>query len=265
MNYKDTLNLPQTGFPMKAGLVEREPKQLKQWYAEGIHEKLRARHTQAKETFVLHDGPPFANGDVHIGTALNKILKDIILKFLTMRGKNVPYVPGWDCHGLPIELQVDRSLGSRKREMSPIEFRRACREYAEKFVDIQRDEFERLGVLVWLHRGLHPFSERHREATVAQIFRHPPHEIPAASQDRQAQYEGCRLSGDRQQQVELRMFFPTAQPTAKDLAVAVDGQQVVFDYLAGQRVAIGDFWRQGERGARVVGCRDRNAAGRGQQ
>ena len=110
MNYKETLNLPQTGFPMKAGLVEREPQRLEQWYAEDLHARIRERHAQAEETFVLHDGPPFANGDVHIGTALNKILKDAILKFQTMRGKNVPYVPGWDCHGLPIEFKVVQEL-----------------------------------------------------------------------------------------------------------------------------------------------------------
>lgn len=147
MNYKDTLNLPQTGFPMKAGLVEREPKQLKQWYAEGIHEKLRARHTQAKETFVLHDGPPFANGDVHIGTALNKILKDIILKFQTMCGKNVPYVPGWDCHGLPIEFKVVQELRKAGRgDANPAEIRLECEAYARKYIDHQRTQFKRLGV-----------------------------------------------------------------------------------------------------------------------
>ena len=110
MKYKDTLNLPQTGFPMKAGLVEREPERLNKWYAGDIYKQLRNKHALAEETFVLHDGPPFANGDVHIGTALNKTLKDIILKFQTMRGKNVPYVPGWDCHGLPIEFKVVQEM-----------------------------------------------------------------------------------------------------------------------------------------------------------
>ena len=127
MNYKDTLNLPQTGFPMKAGLVEREPQRLEQWYAEDLHARIRERHAQSKETFVLHDGPPFANGDVHIGTALNKILKDAILKFQTMRGKNVPYVPGWDCHGLPIEFKVVQELRKTGREdATPAEIRREC-------------------------------------------------------------------------------------------------------------------------------------------
>ena len=147
MNYKDTLNLPQTGFPMKAGLVEREPERLRRWYEEDIYGQLRARHAQAKETFVLHDGPPFANGDVHIGTALNKTLKDIILKFQNMRGKNVPYVPGWDCHGLPIEFKVVQEMRKAGREdASPAEIRRECEAYARKYIDHQRTQFKRLGV-----------------------------------------------------------------------------------------------------------------------
>ena len=147
MNYKDTLNLPQTGFPMKAGLVEREPQRLKQWDAEDLHARIRDRHVQSKETFILHDGPPFANGDVHIGTALNKTLKDIILKFQTMRGKNVPYVPGWDCHGLPIEFKVVQELRKAGREdATPAEIRRECDAYARKFIEHQRTQFKRLGV-----------------------------------------------------------------------------------------------------------------------
>ena len=147
MNYKDTLNLPQTGFPMKASLVEREPQRLEQWYAENLYARIRERHAQAEETFVLHDGPPFANGDVHIGTALNKILKDAILKFQTMRGKNVPYVPGWDCHGLPIEFKVVQELRKAGREdASPAEIRRECEAYARKYIDHQRTQFKRLGV-----------------------------------------------------------------------------------------------------------------------
>ena len=147
MNYKETLNLPQTGFPMKASLVEREPQRLEQWYAEDLHARIQERHAQAEETFVLHDGPPFANGDVHIGTALNKILKDAILKFQTMRGKNVPYVPGWDCHGLPIEFKVVQELRKAGREdASPAEIRRECEAYARKYIDHQRTQFKRLGV-----------------------------------------------------------------------------------------------------------------------
>ena len=147
MNYKDTLNLPQTGFPMKAGLVQREPERLKQWYAEGIHDRIRARHAKATESFILHDGPPFANGDVHIGTALNKTLKDFILKFQTMRGKNVPYVPGWDCHGLPIEFKVMQDFRKENRQdATAADIRKACEAYARKYIDIQREQFKRLGV-----------------------------------------------------------------------------------------------------------------------
>jgi isoleucyl-tRNA synthetase len=147
MNYKDTLNLPQTGFPMKAGLVQREPERLKQWYSEGIHDRIRARHAKATESFILHDGPPFANGDVHIGTALNKTLKDFILKFQTMRGKNVPYVPGWDCHGLPIEFKVMQDLRKENRQdATAADIRKACEAYAHKYIDIQREQFKRLGV-----------------------------------------------------------------------------------------------------------------------
>jgi len=147
MNYKDTLNLPQTGFPMKADLVQREPERLQQWYAGSIHERIRVRHAQATESFVLHDGPPFANGDVHIGTALNKTLKDFILKFQTMRGKNVPYVPGWDCHGLPIEFKVVQEMRKKGRaDATSADIRKACEAYARKYIDIQREQFKRLGV-----------------------------------------------------------------------------------------------------------------------
>ena len=147
MKYKDTLNLPQTGFPMKAGLVEREPERLNKWYTEDIYKKLRNKHALAKETFVLHDGPPFANGDVHIGTALNKTLKDIILKFQTMRGKNVPYVPGWDCHGLPIEFKVVQEMRKEgRKDATSADIRKACEVYARKYIDIQREQFKRLGV-----------------------------------------------------------------------------------------------------------------------
>src|SRR5690242_13031158 len=109
MDYKDTLNLPRTDFPMKADLVTREPERLKKWEAGKLYEKIQAAR-QGKEKFVLHDGPPFANGDVHIGTALNKILKDIIVKYETLRGFSAPYIPGWDCHGLPIEFKVSQEM-----------------------------------------------------------------------------------------------------------------------------------------------------------
>ena len=145
-DWKDTLNLPRTDFPMKAGLQTTEPKVIARWEEMGLYERIRARRA-GSPTFVLHDGPPYANGRVHIGTALNKILKDFVVKARTMAGFDAPYVPGWDCHGLPIELKVDRELGRAKRDMSVADFRRACRTYAAKYVDIQRDDFKRLEIL----------------------------------------------------------------------------------------------------------------------
>jgi isoleucyl-tRNA synthetase len=147
MDYKNTLNLPQTDFPMKADLVTREPARLKQWESAGLYAAIQAQRAGA-EKYVLHDGPPFANGDVHIGNALNKILKDIIIKYKSLRGFNAPYVPGWDCHGLPIEFKVTqemRKAGDTASDAATI--RRACATYAHKYIGIQRTQFKRLGVL----------------------------------------------------------------------------------------------------------------------
>src|SRR5512137_1806960 len=147
MDYKSTLNLPQTDFPMKADLVMREPARLKQWETAGLYQAIMADRTGAPR-FVLHDGPPFANGDVHIGTALNKILKDIIIKYKNLRGFSAPYVPGWDCHGLPIEFKVTqemRKAGDTASDAATI--RKACEAHARKYIDIQRAQFKRLGVL----------------------------------------------------------------------------------------------------------------------
>ncbi|HKL77567.1 MAG TPA: isoleucine--tRNA ligase [Gammaproteobacteria bacterium] len=143
MSYKDTLNLPKTDFPMRAGLPKREPEQLAQWEAGDIYRKVREA-AQGRPKFVLHDGPPYANGHIHIGHAVNKILKDVICKSRHLAGYDAPYVPGWDCHGLPIEQKVEEQLAGE--EVSPAEFRRRCREYAQTYIDIQRDEFKRLGV-----------------------------------------------------------------------------------------------------------------------
>ena len=146
MDYKETLNLPKTTFPMKANLPKREPEILDRWQEMGLYEKIRAR-SEGRPQFVIHDGPPYANGPIHLGTVLNKVLKDMIIKSREMMGFNSPYVPGWDCHGLPIEHRVDQELGERKAEISKVEMRRLCRAYAEKYVNIQRDQFKRLGVL----------------------------------------------------------------------------------------------------------------------
>jgi isoleucyl-tRNA synthetase len=146
MDYKATLNLPRTDFPMKANLPEREPAMLSRWERERLYERIQEAG-KGRPVFVLHDGPPYANGRIHIGHALNKVLKDIIVKAKTMDGYRAPYVPGWDCHGLPIEHQVLKELGGKKKSLSKIEVRKLCREYAEKFFKLQRDEFRRLGVL----------------------------------------------------------------------------------------------------------------------
>jgi isoleucyl-tRNA synthetase len=145
-DYKKTLNLPQTAFSMKANLLQNEPKRLEQWASADLYNLIR-RKSEGRPKFVLHDGPPYANGNIHIGHALNKILKDFIVKSRTMMGFDSPYVPGWDCHGLPIEHAVDKELGSKKKEMSPADIRRACRQFASKYVDIQRADFKRLGIL----------------------------------------------------------------------------------------------------------------------
>src|SRR5438445_6491990 len=149
-NYKDTLNLPRTDFPMKANLATREPEMLKAWEATRLYQQIQ-KSREGRELFVLHDGPPFANGDVHMGTALNKILKDFVVKSQTMLGKRAPFVPGWDCHGLPIEYKVVKE----SRALSPLEIRKKCEAFARKFIDIQREQFKRLGVFGdWEHSYL---------------------------------------------------------------------------------------------------------------
>src|ERR1700726_4680231 len=142
---KKTINLPQTAFPMKANLPQNEPKMLERWEQMKIYERIRQARKGAPR-YILHDGPPYTSGPIHMGTALNKCLKDFIVKSKTMAGFDAPYVPGWDCHGLPIEIKVDEQLGRKKLEMAPVEVRRACREYAQKYVELQRSQFERLGV-----------------------------------------------------------------------------------------------------------------------
>jgi len=147
MDFKDTLLLPKTDFPMRGNLPNNEPKKYNAWFDANVYEQMKAKRADA-EMFTLHDGPPYANGDIHIGHALNKILKDIILKYNYFQGKAVRMTPGWDCHGLPIEQKVEEKLGKSKKEAMPTEkFRALCREHAEKFVDIQREGFKSLGVI----------------------------------------------------------------------------------------------------------------------
>ncbi len=146
MDYKHTLNLPTTAFPMKANLAQREPELLKKWLELALYQKIRSANT-GRPKFILHDGPPYANGEIHIGHAVNKVLKDIIVKAKTLSGYDAPYVPGWDCHGLPIELQVEKKIGKAGTKVSPEAFRKACREYAHKQVSVQKEAFIRLGIL----------------------------------------------------------------------------------------------------------------------
>lgn len=168
MDYSKTVNLPKTDFPMRANLPNREPEILKKWEESNIYNKIQESRNDS-ESWILHDGPPYANGNIHIGHALNKILKDIIIKHKTMMGFKAPYVPGWDCHGLPIELKVTKELGKKAKEISKLELRKKCREYADKWINIQLEEFKRLGIL---GNYENPYKTmRHQyEATIVEKF-----------------------------------------------------------------------------------------------
>ena len=157
MDYKDTINLPQTDFPMKASLAQREPKMLEAWYARDLYGHIQRETADRPRSFILHDGPPYANGDIHIGHAVNKILKDFVVRSALLSGYRAPYVPGWDCHGLPIELQVEKKVGKVGHKVDARTFRRKCREYADKQIARQREDFKRLGGLGdWDH----PYASR---------------------------------------------------------------------------------------------------------
>src|SRR5258705_12024319 len=135
-SYKDTLNLPQTAFAMEAKLVQNEPARLAKWQSLDLY-KMLMRQRAGEPQWILHDGPPFANGDIHIGHLINKTLKDVVVRFRTMQGYQTPYVPGWDCHGLPIEHKIQQDLGPKLRQMSVVDVRRRCHEYAAKYVGVQ--------------------------------------------------------------------------------------------------------------------------------
>src|SRR6187397_339134 len=148
LDYRDTLFLPKTAFPMKAGLPQREPEMLKRWHGMDLYRRLREA-AKGREKFILHDGPPYANGNIHIGTALNKILKDVVTRSQQMLGYDSNYVPGWDCHGLPIEWKIEeeyRAKGKNKDAVPINEFRAECRAFAQHWLGVQREEFKRLGV-----------------------------------------------------------------------------------------------------------------------
>jgi len=170
MDYKDTLNLPKTDFPMRGNLPKREPEMLKQWQQNDLNGQI-VKAGAGRPRFTLHDGPPYANGHTHIGHALNKILKDIVMKSRRMQGFDVPYVPGWDCHGLPIELMVDKKLGKKKRDMTKAQIRRQCREYASEWVGIQADEFQRLGIFGEWDNPYLTMHESYEAATARELAR----------------------------------------------------------------------------------------------
>ena len=168
LDLKKTVNLPKTGFSQKANLTQAEPARLKKWEQLDLYRLIRESRGDAQK-FILHDGPPYANADIHLGTAMNKILKDFIVKSRTMMGYDAPYVPGYDCHGLPIELYVDRKLGAKKANMSPVSIRRACREHAAQALKNQTRDFKRLGILgEWNDPYL--TMSNHYEAETARMF-----------------------------------------------------------------------------------------------
>ena len=170
LDLKKTINLPKTKFAQKANLPQTEPARLKKWADMNLYGKIQQARAGAPK-FILHDGPPYANADIHLGTALNKILKDIIVKSHSMLGFDTPYVPGYDCHGLPIELHVERKLGEKKKDMPPLSIRRACREFAANALKRQTRDFQRLGILGEWDNPYITMSD-HYEAETARLFAH---------------------------------------------------------------------------------------------
>ncbi|HTU40147.1 MAG TPA: class I tRNA ligase family protein, partial [Candidatus Aquilonibacter sp.] len=169
LELKATINLPKTAFPMKANLPQNEPKMLARWEQEQIYERIREAR-KGSPVYVLHDGPPYTSGPIHMGTALNKCLKDFIVKSKTMAGFDAPYVPGWDCHGLPIEIKVDKELGGKKLQMRPLDVRAECRKYAQKFLDLQRTQFKRIGVFGRFDRPYATMTPQYESVVLSTFF-----------------------------------------------------------------------------------------------
>src|SRR3984893_3378841 len=169
LDLKSTINLPKTDFPMKANLPQNEPKALARWEQMGIYERIRQARKGMK-TYVLHDGPPYTSGPIHLGQAFNKCLKDFVVKSKTMAGFDAPYVPGWDCHGLPIEIKVDKELGGKKLQMKPTDVRQACRKYAEKFLELQRGQFKRIGVFGRWERPYSTMTPQYESVVLETFF-----------------------------------------------------------------------------------------------
>jgi len=169
LELKETLNLPKTAFPMKANLPQNEPKMLERWEQMGIYQRIREARKGAPR-YILHDGPPYTSGPIHMGTALNKCLKDFIVKSKAMAGFDAPYVPGWDCHGLPIEIKVDKELGGKKLQMQPTAVRAECRKYAQKFLDLQRNQFKRIGVFGRFDRPYATMNPQYESVVLSTFF-----------------------------------------------------------------------------------------------
>jgi isoleucyl-tRNA synthetase len=170
MDLKSTINLPKTSFPMKANLPQNEPQMLARWEQMGIYERIRQAR-KGREKYILHDGPPYTSGPIHLGTAMNKCLKDFIVKSKTMAGFDAPYVPGWDCHGLPIEIKVDKELGGKKLQMRPTDVRAECRKYAQKFLDLQRQQFKRIGVFGRFDRPYATMTPQYESVVLDTFYR----------------------------------------------------------------------------------------------
>jgi len=169
LDLKSTINLPKTAFPMKANLPQNEPKALARWEQMRIYERIREARRGAK-LYILHDGPPYTSGPIHLGTAFNKCLKDFVVKSKTMAGFDAPYVPGWDCHGLPIEIKVDQMLGGKKLQMRPLDVRRECRRFAQKFLDLQREQFKRIGVFGRFDRPYATMTPQYESVVLKTFF-----------------------------------------------------------------------------------------------
>jgi len=166
--YRDTLNLPKTSFSMKANLVQREPQLRKEWAKKNIYGRIREARKGATQ-YTLHDGPPYANGDIHMGHVINKVLKDMVVKYRTMAGFDAPYVPGWDCHGLPIESKVMAELGDKVREKSKLDIRKECKKYASKYVKVQSEQFQELGIFGDFENPYLTFRPEY-EAGILEVF-----------------------------------------------------------------------------------------------
>jgi isoleucyl-tRNA synthetase len=170
LELKSTINLPKTEFPMKANLPQNEPKMLARWEEMGIYQRIRQARAGAP-MYVMHDGPPYTSGPIHLGTALNKCLKDFVVKSKSMAGFDSPYVPGFDCHGLPIEIKVDQALGGKKLQMKATDVRLECRKYAQKFLDLQTSQFKRIGVFGRWERPYVTMNPQYESVVVATLFK----------------------------------------------------------------------------------------------